>query len=82
MEGYKSGKVMQNDVLCSCSEIKVLQNGKLNYNYELLLCMLLQGSTLRKNFISPAGLVTVTFTSPETLFLALIMISIITFSKY
>ena len=41
MEGYKSGKVMKNDVLCSCSEIKVLQNGKLNYNYELLLCILL-----------------------------------------
>ena len=43
MEGYKSGKVMKNDVLCSCSEIKVLQNGKLNYNnyyYELLLCIL------------------------------------------
>ena len=32
---------MKNDMLCSCSEIKVLQNGKLNYNYELLLCMLL-----------------------------------------
>ena len=27
-----------------------------------------QGSTLRKNFISPAGLVTVTFTSPEIFF--------------
>ena len=40
MEGYKSGKVMKNDVLCSYSEIKVLPNGKLNYNYELLLCML------------------------------------------
>ena len=36
VEGYKSGKVMKNDVLCSCSEIKVLHNGKLNYNYELL----------------------------------------------
>ena len=41
MEGYKNGKVMKNDVLCSCSEIKVLQNGKLNHNYELPLCMLL-----------------------------------------
>ena len=30
-----------------------------------------QGSTLRKNFISPAGLVTVTFTSPEIFLLAL-----------
>ena len=32
----------------------------------------LQGSTLRKNFISPAGLVTGTFTSPEIFLLALI----------
>ena len=31
-----------------------------------------QGSTLRKNFISPAGLVTETFTSPEIFLLALI----------
>ena len=30
-----------------------------------------QGSTLRKNFTSPAGLVTVTFTSPEIFLLAL-----------
>ena len=30
--------------------------------------MPLQGSTLRKNFTSPAGLVTVTFTSPEIFF--------------
>ena len=32
-----------------------------------------QGSTLRKNFISPAGLVTETFTSPEIFLLALIL---------
>ena len=30
-----------------------------------------QGSTLRKNFIGPAGLVTITFTSPEVFLLAL-----------
>ena len=34
-----------------------------------------QGSTLRKNFISPAGLVTETFTSPEIFLLALILIN-------
>ena len=39
----------------------------------------LQGSTLRKNFISPAGLVTETFTSPEIFLLALI--SMITLFK-
>ena len=33
-----------------------------------------QGSTLRKNFTSPAGLVIVTFTSPEICMLALILI--------
>ena len=31
----------------------------------------IQDSTLRKNFISPAGLVTITFTSPEMFLLAL-----------
>ena len=31
----------------------------------------MQGSTLRKNFISLAGLVTIAFTSPEILLLAL-----------
>ena len=35
----------------------------------------LQGSTLRKNFISPAGLVTETFTSPEIFLLALILMT-------
>ena len=34
-----------------------------------------QGSTLRKNFISPAGLVTETFTSPEIFLLALILMT-------
>ena len=34
-----------------------------------------QGSTLRKIFISPAGLVTVTFTSPEIFLLALILMT-------
>ena len=34
-----------------------------------------QGSTLRKNFISPAGLVTETFTSPEIFLLALIVMT-------
>ena len=33
-----------------------------------------QGSTLRKDFTSPAGLVTVTFTSPEIFLLSLILI--------
>ena len=34
-----------------------------------------QGSTLRKNFISPAGLVSETFTSPEIFLLALILMT-------
>ena len=34
-----------------------------------------QGSTLRKNFISPAGLVTETFSSPEIFLLALIFMT-------
>ena len=34
----------------------------------------IQGSTLRKNFISPAGLVTENLTSPEIFLLALILI--------
>ena len=37
---------------------------------------IIQGSTLRKNFISPSGLVTVTFTSPEIFLLALILMTI------
>ena len=39
-----------------------------------------QGSTLRKNFISPAGLVTETFTNPEIFLLALILMT--TLFKY
>ena len=35
----------------------------------------MQGSTLRKNFISPAGLVTKTFTSPVIVLLALILMT-------
>ena len=35
----------------------------------------IQGSTLRKKFISPAGLVTETFTSPEIFLLALILMT-------
>ena len=68
---------------CSCGFLKFLQGAQrctvchTGHFYEAY-----QGSTFRKNFISPAGLVTVTFTSPETTFLALIMISITTFSKY
>ena len=34
-----------------------------------------QGSTLRKNFISPAGLVTENLTSPEIFLLALILMT-------
>ena len=34
-----------------------------------------QGSTLRKNFISPAGLVSGLFTSPEIFLLALILMT-------
>ena len=37
--------------------------------------ILQQGSTLRKNFINPAGLVTETFTSPEIFLLALILMT-------
>ena len=34
-----------------------------------------QGSTFKKNFISPAGLVTETFTSPKIFLLALILMT-------
>ena len=37
----------------------------------ILIIMIIQGSTLTKKFISHAGLVTSTFTSPEILLLAL-----------
>ena len=49
----------------------------LRYHIELLIFFLQvdQGSTLRKNFISPAGLVTETFTSPEIFMLALILMT-------
>ena len=35
----------------------------------------LTGLNIKKNFISPAGLVTVTFTSPEIFLLALILMT-------
>ena len=41
----------------------------------IYIYMYIQGSTLRKNFISPAGLVIETFTSPEIFLLALILIT-------
>ena len=40
-----------------------------------VLQLLSQGSTLRKNFISPEGLVTETLTSPEIFLLALILMT-------
>ena len=41
----------------------------------MVVILVYQGSTLRKNFISPAGLVTETFTSPEIVLLALILMT-------
>ena len=45
------------------------------YDTNISLMLPFQGSTLRKNFISPAGLVTETFTIPEILLLALILMT-------
>ena len=60
------------EALTYLSEIKLscIRTPVVIYHFRKYFILLTQGSTLRKNFISPAGLVTIILSSPEISLLA------------
>ena len=67
-----------NSIGFGCIPVKWVK--KTDYLFDIFITLVIilikaQGSTLRKNFISPAGLVTETLTSPEIFLLALILMT-------